>query len=240
MIVLSTSPGDSKALEALRSFLIAVLPAGVEVFQAQGNNVPEPQGVDFVIMTPTIRKALATNINVYADCAFVGSVSGSVLTVTSITFGEIVIGAEFFGVNVTEGTTIESFGTGTGGVGTYNLSASQTGVTAPLAAGVKQIIQPAQRTIQLDVHSADLATAGDMAQRICMAFRDETAGDLMGAIDSNVSPLYADDARQAPFVNAEQQYESRWVVDAMLQINESVKLSQQFSDDVTFNLYPVL
>lgn len=240
MTVSSPTPGESKTFEALRAFLLEILPAGVEVFQAQGNNVPEPSGADFVIMTPISRMPLETNINVYADCAFTGTISGDVLTVASVAFGALEVGAPLFGVGAPDGVTIAALGTGTGGIGTYTLSQSLTGVTAPLAAGVKQILQPAQRTIQLDVHSDDLATAGDMAQRISMLFRDETAGDLMGAVDSGVSPLYADNARQSPFINAEQQYETRWTVDAVLQVNEAVELGQQFADDVTINLFPLL
>jgi hypothetical protein len=60
---------------------------------------------------------------------FVGSVSGTTLTVTSISQGVIHIGAFLytFGSNpFTRPTYITGFGTGTGGTGTYTVSVSQT------------------------------------------------------------------------------------------------------------------
>jgi hypothetical protein len=55
-----------------------------------------------------------------------GSIAGTVLTVSAVTSGGIDVGADISGTGVTPGTTIISRGTGTGGVGTYNVSASQT------------------------------------------------------------------------------------------------------------------
>jgi hypothetical protein len=53
----------------------------------------------------------------------VGSASGTVLTVTSVTSGSVAIGQW---VNGDPSVTIASFGTGTGGAGTYNLANSVT------------------------------------------------------------------------------------------------------------------
>lgn len=55
-----------------------------------------------------------------------GSISGSVLTVSATSLTNIVPGDSLSGTNVTPGTRINSYGTGTGGTGTYNLSISQT------------------------------------------------------------------------------------------------------------------
>lgn len=59
---------------------------------------------------------------------FVGSISGTTLTVTAITQGELLVGASLFDGtgSITQGTTISSLGTGVGGIGTYTVSASQT------------------------------------------------------------------------------------------------------------------
>ncbi len=43
---------------ALRSFLLTVLPSGVEVFKGQQNLVPEPAEDNFVIMTVALRERL--------------------------------------------------------------------------------------------------------------------------------------------------------------------------------------
>lgn len=48
----------------------------------------------------------------------------SVMTVTAVGQGTIAVGDEVFADGVATGTTITSFGTGTGGTGTYNLSTS--------------------------------------------------------------------------------------------------------------------
>ena len=54
------------------------------------------------------------------------SISGTVMTVSAVSSGAIVVGQTVFGTGVTANTTITSFGTGTGGVGTYNVSSTQT------------------------------------------------------------------------------------------------------------------
>ena len=57
---------------------------------------------------------------------FTGSISGTTLTVTAVSAGTIQIGQVISGTGVTAGTTITALGTGTGGTGTYTVSASQT------------------------------------------------------------------------------------------------------------------
>ena len=62
------------------------------------------------------------------------SISGTTLTVYRVlNSGTIAVGNKVYGPGVTPGTTITSLGTGTGGAGTYNVSASQT-------VGAKQMI----------------------------------------------------------------------------------------------------
>lgn len=53
-----------------------------------------------------------------------GSVTGTTMTITSVTAGALVVGSKVFGAGITAGSYVLSFGTGTGGVGTYTLSAS--------------------------------------------------------------------------------------------------------------------
>jgi len=55
-----------------------------------------------------------------------GSITTTVLTVTAVTSGTLVVGTGITGTGVTAGTTITALLTGTGGVGTYTVSASQT------------------------------------------------------------------------------------------------------------------
>lgn len=51
--------------------------------------------------------------------------AGTVMTVSAVTSGTIYLGMEITGTGVTAGTRITAFGTGTGGAGTYTVSASQ-------------------------------------------------------------------------------------------------------------------
>jgi len=53
-----------------------------------------------------------------------GSISGTVLTVTAVAQGTILVGGTLSGSGVKLGTLISSLGSGTGGTGTYNLSLS--------------------------------------------------------------------------------------------------------------------
>ena len=84
---------QSQIMTALRSVLLAILPSGVAVIQAQDNLVPEPAGSDFVVMTPLMRTRLETNVDAYADAAFTGSVAGTTLTVSAVRLGAITVGA---------------------------------------------------------------------------------------------------------------------------------------------------
>lgn len=61
---------QTQEFTALRSFLLSVLPAGVEVIRGQGNRVPEPKGADFITMTAILRDRLETNISAWTDGAF--------------------------------------------------------------------------------------------------------------------------------------------------------------------------
>ena len=61
-----------------------------------------------------------------ASAQFVGSVSGTTLTVTLMKSGTITAGQSLFGIGVTSETIITALGTGTGGLGTYTINLSQT------------------------------------------------------------------------------------------------------------------
>ena len=59
--------------------------------------------------------------------SFIGSITGTTLTVTSISSGSIAVGQPIFGIGITAGTIITNLDSGTsGGLGTYVVSASQT------------------------------------------------------------------------------------------------------------------
>jgi hypothetical protein len=79
-----------------------------------------------VLVTGTGVTAGTTVSSLVPSGTFVGTISGTTLTVTATVSNTVAIGQVLSGTGVTSGTTITSFGTGTGGTGTYNLSASST------------------------------------------------------------------------------------------------------------------
>lgn len=60
------------------------------------------------------------------DAMVTGAIATTVLTVSAVGSGTIALGDVVTGAGVTAGTYITSFGTGTGGTGTYNVNNSQT------------------------------------------------------------------------------------------------------------------
>lgn len=251
---------ESAAFTALRSFLLGLnlTTSGTGAFaiqQGQANRVVEPPGPDFIVFWPLSRLRFATNQNVYGDCAFTGQVTANVLTVSNIQFGIIGLGALLYGSGVPTGTSIlgQLSGSASGTVGTYLLSSSFTAGSGLMAAGVMYAMQEAQLDVQLDVHGPN---SHDNTMIITTLFRDEYAVDQFATSGSaplgfpspkipgttpwqlNVSgytaiaPIDADDPKQVPFQNAEQQWENRWVITARLQVNQIVTIGQQFFSQI--------
>ena len=61
-----------------------------------------------------------------SSATFTGSISTTTLTVATMLSGTIAVGDAIFGQNIDPNTVITALGTGTGGVGTYTVSNSQT------------------------------------------------------------------------------------------------------------------
>jgi hypothetical protein len=177
-----TTPGmlsltEAQTLTALRSVLLAYV-GSIEVFRAQVNRVPEPQGVDYIEMTPITRERLSTNVDVYSD--------GFLRT--------------------------------------------------PKYPGTSNALQPTQVGVQLDIHGPNSA---DTTQIISTMFRDRAACALFTATGFDVQLLFASEPHQAPFINAENQYETRWSMDVELQANPIVTTAQDFAAVVTVGLINV-
>lgn len=102
-----------------------------------------------------------------------GEIAGTTLTVTAVTRGVLGVGQTISGTGVTSGTTITALGTGTGGTGTYTVSASQavastaiTGIAAVTPGGstnsftteeVMIIVEPLTATsARVDVYIDDI------------------------------------------------------------------------------------
>lgn len=234
--MITVRPTQEEILAALGDFIQGILPTGTEVIVGQTNRVPEPNPGNFVVMWPILRTRLETNIEESVDTSFIASIAGTTMTVTSLLLGEIEVGAQVFGPGVTTDTRITALGTGTGGVGTYTISPTQTVASKQMASGTLDILQPTQLAVQLDVHGD---VSADNAQIITTLLRDAYGVDALQELNSDVFPLFASEPRQIPFKNGEQQYEDRWVVEANLQANQTVVVPQQFADQVTVDVVSV-
>lgn len=75
--------------------------------------------------------------------------------------------------------------------------------------------------------------ATDNAQTFNLLFKDLYGCDFMRPYD--VQPLDCDDGRQMPLVAGEQDYETRWTIQAYMQINPSVSTPQEFADTTSID-----
>ncbi len=236
---MNVSQTQSQIQTALRNFLIGVLPSGIKVVSGQVNRVPEPRDSDYVVFWPLSRNRLAFNIDSAADAVFTGSITNTLLNVTAVDpkfSGTLGVGSKIFGIDLADDTVITALGTGTGGVGTYTIFPSQTVGSETIAAGTKSLMQKTEIIYQCDVHGPNGA---DNSQVISTVMRDSIASRYFKSETSGVYPLYADDPKQAPFINGEDQYENRWVVDIHMQANILVIFPQEFSDAVEVDVINV-
>ncbi len=210
----------------------ATMSTGVSAVPGQVNRVPEPVNPFFAIATPIRIERLRTNVDDSADVKVVGSIAGGVLTVSQVVSGQVQAGATIFGTGVVLNTAVTGLISGVGGTGTYAVSPSQAASAQTMSAGAKTLTQSAEVTLQIDFHSSD-TTAGDFAQIVSTCLRDSFGVDFFAGLPpplNGVVPLYADDPRQAPFINDSGQYEFRWSLDCCLQIYQVVSVSQQYAD----------
>lgn len=227
---------ESQAMSVLREFLLGILPPGTEVVQGQVNLVAEPVGTNFVVFTPLSRKRLATNRTDYEDAQISGSISGDTLTVTSVEYGAVRVGAPVFSTTpgaVSPGTAVKAFLAASGGPGTYQVSPPQTVAAGTLYAGVTCAQQDTALTVQIDVHGPE---GGDNVQVITTLFRDRYACDEFADSGLAIQPLYTSEPHQMPFRNGEQQIEWRWTTDAVIEIRPIVQRPQEFADAVSVGL----
>ena len=90
-------------------------------FSVGGTGGPYPDTSNAYMQDLRITKGYARSASSTAS-----SISGTTLTVGGTVTGTFAVGMVLSGTGVTAGTTITALGTGTGGAGTYTVSASQT------------------------------------------------------------------------------------------------------------------
>lgn len=166
---------EDALIDELRRFLISLTLTGVaddDIVVGQENRVPEPLAADFIIMTPTYRRRLSTNVETWAVAP----------------------------------------------------------LPAPAPTTVRRV-RDTEVTIQLDVHGPK---GTDNCQVIATLWRSDYATRFINP--EIFQPLYASDGQQMPFMNAERQYENRWVMSLVLQSDVAVSTPAQFADTLTVTL----
>lgn len=117
-------------------------------------------------------------------------------------------------------------------IGRRRLETNSTIYTPPPGVVIEQgtalVTQAVEVTFQLDFHSANVMDSSDAAVAVSTLFRDDIGYQAFVASGLPIYPLYADDPKQMPFINAEQEYETRWTLDAVLQVNAGVTWAQDF------------
>jgi hypothetical protein len=228
---------ESQTLQALQSFLLAVLPTNTEVVRGLDNRVPEPAAANFVVMTPIMRERLETNVDGYAGLD-IETLVFAALTNTPALGDRVTNGGTASGiVSAVFGTSVVVLpNTGSyfavGDVVTDSTTALSIGTTIGITYGGKTSLQPMKVTVQVDVHGP---ASADNAQVISTLFRDEYGVTQFATSGFDVVPLYADDPKQLPYLNGEQQIEERWSIDAVMQTNPVVTTPMQFMDAIAVN-----
>ena len=96
------------------------------------------------------KNAMSTGpITITGNFDGIGSISGTILTITSASSGALYVGSEISGTNVTAGTTISAFASGTGGIGTYVVSPSQTAISGAITTTVTVTVPSGSRWVVL-------------------------------------------------------------------------------------------
>lgn len=204
---------------------------------APGSNVrvPEPISGDFIVMSSLRRSRLETNETTFTDNICIGSITSTTLTVSqvprgSLSPGVLVIDYNYPNGNILPNTTIVRQLTGTtGGVGTYQISVSQTLASEMLYAGTRADQVGTEWTVQLDVHGPNSLQNVNVIDTV---FRSERGNDFFEHTGFWIAPLHIDTAGQMPFENAESEVELRWVMEAHLEIIPIVTIPQQFAQEV--------
>ena len=226
---------ESQILTVLRTFLLGILPAGIEIVRGLDNRVAEPIGANFITMTPILRERLAQNTDTYVDIEVLTFATLTVPTVgailTDATTGGTATVISVSGLTVTIGTITAGY---------FNVGDTVTGVGVIMAVsyGTKAALQPTKITIQLDIHGP---VSADNAQIVSTLLRDGYAYDQMIASGYTVTPLYASEPNQLPFFNGEQQVEERWIIDAVLQADIVIYTPLQFADTLALaGIHPIM
>lgn len=149
-------------------------------------------------------------ISTPAAAVFTGSISGTTLTVTSMTSGTITAGQALFGVNISQTTIITSLGTGTGGVGTYTINISQTVASEQMnSATVGCVFTGSIATTTLTVSAI---TSGSLALGQTIQGSGVTTGTIITALGTGSGSTGTYTVNKSQTVGSSTLYALNWTV----------------------------
>jgi len=132
---------------------------------------------------------------------FTASISGTTLTVTAVAAGALFVGMDLYYPGVPNGLAILSFGTGTGGVGTYTLSGSTSASSQNMSSvPVVSSSYPAYtgggfavKVVQLFGEAGEYPACGTFYQeRLCVAGTDNNPTKLYGSTQDDFPEFICD------------------------------------------------
>lgn len=110
---------------------------------------------------------------------------------------------------------------------------------APFSNGNKNAIaygEIRQADIQVDIYGDE---AGSRAMALETVFRSQYAYDTLKAIDTRIAPLYSSDVIQAPMINAEDQWQERYIITLSFQVHVTITLQQDYFDQAEISIRQV-
>lgn len=141
---LRSGPFAGVPLSALQA-LSGILDTSVDGRPVQSANINLATATSFTNAAALIQTGLRA-----AGAAFTGAgtITADVLDITAVTEGELLVGDTITGGAIPGGVTIVSLGTGTGGVGTYNVSAVADQGAGPILVAGPLVVVSFNSTLQ--------------------------------------------------------------------------------------------
>lgn len=102
--------------------------------------------------------------------------------------------------------------------------------------GTRNSLASMEMRVQIDVHGPSSANNSAI---IATLFRDEYACIQFATVNPEIQPLYCENPKQMPFINGENQFEQRWIIDAAIQYNPITQTPQDFADQVQAQIVSV-
>jgi hypothetical protein len=115
---------------------------------------------------------------------FTASIAGTTMTVTAVNYGVLQVGQTIVGGGVASGTTVSSYGTGTGGVGAYTITPTQT-----VGSEIMQTASNGQSRLVPFQYSTEQGAVLEFSAGMCRVWEGATQGSwALGLAEQSVIP----------------------------------------------------